>query len=44
LLEVFELDVKKGKKEKLVKLRDQFRTVDWKGDWSKDSSLWTRDI
>lgn len=43
VLGVHEVTVK-GKKAKLIKLRNVFKTTDWKGDWSNGSSLWTKDV
>ena len=44
MLSCFEVDVKKGKKEKLVKIRNPHGQTEWKGDWSDNSPLWTKDV
>lgn len=44
LIGCYEVEVRRGKKEKLVKIRNPHGNTEWTGDWSDNSPLWTRDI
>lgn len=43
LLSAMEI-IHKGSKVQLLKLRDPWATQNWTGNWSKNSSLWTKEL
>ena len=41
ILDVKEVTLSDGKKERLIKIRNPWGDFEWKGDWGDESELWT---
>ena len=44
ILKTEEVKVSKGKKVRLIKLRNPWARQEWLGDWSDSSELWTPNL
>jgi len=44
IVSIIELEMRDGDIQKLLKIRNPWGTLEWNGDWSDDSQLWTDDL